>query len=1026
MMATLIRCPECGARYDPARGGGLCPACALGCAQEPEEPDPHNDDAGPAGRFAGHDLLEEIARGGMGIVYRARQRHPERDVALKCLPGLASVREAARERFRQEARALATLEHPAILPIFHFGEQDGVPFFTMKLAGGGALRERLSDYRGRWHAIAGLMRTVAEAVQFAHDHAVLHRDLKPGNLLFDNAGRVLVADFGLAQFADAAPPEHMPSRFGTPAYLAPEIQRGEAFTAASDVWSLGAVLYELLAQRPLRSTAFPGTETDLLDPSDLSHPAWPPGIPRDLAAIAAKALAATPAHRYHSARERAEDLRRWRQGHPVHARPASWPRRLGYWARRNPLLAASATVFAGALAAFLLLQWRAQRELRAALGESLRLEARHLRVLDQPEEALERVRRAAALLPASALPALRTEAAALLALPSWPLQRRWTVPHVALTGTHAFSPELSHYLTAAPSGDYLIHDTATGTERRRIQSETSALALRFQAEDGFRRVVSLHEDGSTELRGGTLLWSHRAADWSQRVAPALHPDGVSFLHASTENGAWLGTPDLPETRLVAPAPAAPHPVSLDPSGTRAFLIQGASRQAGLWPVEGTGDPLILREATPQPAQAVWSPNGRRLALVSATAPYAVQVFDATTGRLVREFYDHQLGVAALAWHPDSESFATMGADLRLVWRSLAPGGFRLARPAAVRALGFSSDGKTIGFSPADGSLGLLSLSPSPVFRLWPAPGGEDPGQPQTFRAALSPDAAWTALIGRTHLSLWETAARREITRWPLPVPANWAEVKFLGDDLCFAVVNERRLRKTSPGSLQRGEIPALLGGENTMLLGVAPDEPALVVSEARGEERSIWLWPEGDPARALHLAGGFPMIGYRLLPGHRLGFTTHWNEPDLWLWNADTGQRLRGLGLAEAAASEPSPDGRWLLTGTARENILWDTATWQRAATWPATPGEHETFTAAFSPDGTLLAKALPGGLIELRTVPGGQPVLTLTPPSPCRILHVLFHPGGGLLYGVQFEGRLLEWDLAALRLSLEKWNLAW
>ena len=204
-------------------------------------------------RIPGYEITEEIARGGMGIVYRARQVDPARTVALKMLlPHQLGSGEMA-ERFRLEVRALTELEHPAILPVYQVGEHDRLPFFTMKLATGGTLAQRKSEYTGQWRKIAELLATLADAVHFAHEHGVLHRDLKPGNVLFDDACRPYVSDFGLAKLVGADSDLTRSVDFlGTPHYVAPEVAMRSArqATTASDIYSLGAILYELLAQRP--------------------------------------------------------------------------------------------------------------------------------------------------------------------------------------------------------------------------------------------------------------------------------------------------------------------------------------------------------------------------------------------------------------------------------------------------------------------------------------------------------------------------------------------------------------------------------------------------------------------------------------------------------------------------------------------------------------------------------------------------------------------------------------------------------
>src|SRR5438132_3443611 len=200
------RCPVCGLELPTGRLAGLCPACTWQGLFETEKdglPGGPDGPLGPLMRLPGYDVLEEIARGGMGIVYRARQLEPRRVVALKMLlPQQLGSTEMA-QRFRLEVRALSELEHPAILPVYQVGEHERLPYFTMKLATGGTLAQRKERFAGDWRAIANLMAVLADAVQFAHERGVLHRDLKPGNILFDEQERPYVSDFGLAKLATA-------------------------------------------------------------------------------------------------------------------------------------------------------------------------------------------------------------------------------------------------------------------------------------------------------------------------------------------------------------------------------------------------------------------------------------------------------------------------------------------------------------------------------------------------------------------------------------------------------------------------------------------------------------------------------------------------------------------------------------------------------------------------------------------------------------------------------------------------------
>jgi serine/threonine-protein kinase len=323
-------------------------------------------DSAGLGHLGGFELVEVIARGGMGIVYHARrQRSPERDVALKALPGAELVSEEARQRFKIEAQAMARLDHPHILPVYEIGEQDGTPFYTMKLATSGTLAQRITVYVGKCREVAELIATLAEAVQFAHSRGVLHRDLKPGNILFDDSGTMYVSDFGLAKLVGTDTDlTRTIAMMGTPTYLAPELVNGgkHGVSAASDVWSLGVMLYELLAGRPpfraentaalLRQIvddeppALVARSSQAGDEVRLAATPYSGRIPRDLAVITFKALAKDPARRYATAQKLADDLHRWLSGEPIHARPVPLAERVWLWAKRKPSLAAALTLLA--------------------------------------------------------------------------------------------------------------------------------------------------------------------------------------------------------------------------------------------------------------------------------------------------------------------------------------------------------------------------------------------------------------------------------------------------------------------------------------------------------------------------------------------------------------------------------------------------------------------------------------------------------------------------------------------------------
>jgi serine/threonine protein kinase/tetratricopeptide (TPR) repeat protein len=298
------------------------------------------------GQTIGHyEILEEIGRGGMGVIYRARQRHSRRIVALKrVLTYHADSRETL-ARFRREAEAAASLDHPNILPIYEVSETDEeFPFFSMKLATGGSLRTLASALRGKARECVQLMAKVARAIEYAHGRGILHRDLQPGNILLDARGEPLVSDFGLAKWlGEESDLTRTLTTFGTPGYIAPEQAEGATSSSAADLYGLGAILFSLLAGRP----PFVGANALSVIRQAAATPApklrsFAPSVGRDLETIVARCLERDPKARYQTAGALAEDLERWLEGRPIIARPVRAPARVWRWSRRNPVLAGGA------------------------------------------------------------------------------------------------------------------------------------------------------------------------------------------------------------------------------------------------------------------------------------------------------------------------------------------------------------------------------------------------------------------------------------------------------------------------------------------------------------------------------------------------------------------------------------------------------------------------------------------------------------------------------------------------------------
>jgi eukaryotic-like serine/threonine-protein kinase len=350
---SVIKCKRCGAttRLDT----GVCVSCLLQGGL---------DSAGEASRavfesvlaeidvpdhhwyLGNYEILEEIGRGGMGVIYRALQRHSRRIVAVKRVLSYDADSHEALARFRREAEAAASLDHPNILPIYEVSESDdGLPFFSMKFAVGGSLKKVESSLSADPRRCVQLMAKVARATEYAHNQGILHRDLKPGNILLDGRGEPLVTDFGLAKRLEASDDlTKSLTAIGTPGYTAPEQAEGasDSLTAAADIYSLGAILFELLTGRP----PFLGTSALSVIRQAAEVPApklrsLEPSVGRDLETICARCLERDPKARYQSAGDLAGDLERWLDGLPIIARPVSPPVRIWLWTRRNPKLVAT-------------------------------------------------------------------------------------------------------------------------------------------------------------------------------------------------------------------------------------------------------------------------------------------------------------------------------------------------------------------------------------------------------------------------------------------------------------------------------------------------------------------------------------------------------------------------------------------------------------------------------------------------------------------------------------------------------------
>ena len=381
-MASVIRvCRKCGTKIFSDAPEGLCTGCVLETAlgifpdavagvDDPGADRSSTDARATAraakmlGELGDYELLEEVGRGGQGVVFRARQKSLNRIVALKVI-GLGQwATKAHLKRFRLEAEAAASLDHPCIVPIYEVGERDGQCYFSMKFVEGGQLDEVVKDAPMSIRQAVELIAKVARTVHYAHEHGILHRDIKPGNILLDAKGEPHLTDFGLARLVET---ESTVTRtlevLGTPSYMAPEQAAGNnaKLTTATDVYGLGAVLYQLLTGHPPFAGGTTYETIKLLLETDPRPPRlWNPKVDRDLSTICLKCLEKDPQRRYSSALALAEDLERWLRHEPIQARRTGIVRRGKKWLQRNPTAAGMTVLSLALVAALGVIVWKSE------------------------------------------------------------------------------------------------------------------------------------------------------------------------------------------------------------------------------------------------------------------------------------------------------------------------------------------------------------------------------------------------------------------------------------------------------------------------------------------------------------------------------------------------------------------------------------------------------------------------------------------------------------------------------------------
>jgi WD40 repeat protein len=951
-----------------------------------------------------YEVGAEVARGGLGRIRRAWDRKLGRPVAVK---ELLRNQPEAEARFLREARITASLEHPAIIPVHDVGRwATGEPFYAMKLVAGASLAEALARTTSLAERLALLPHVfaVAEAVAYAHSLRVIHRDLKPGNVLLGPFGETVVIDWGLAKDlatggaraedgGTSAPPA--PSSgdgltmqgavMGTPAYMAPEQAAGAAVDARADVYALGAILYHVLAGGPpyARTAIVTAAGTAAADDSDAvltrlragPPPALDelrPDAPRDLRAIVAKAMARAAADRYPSAKELAADLRRFQTGQIVGAHDYSLGEIVGRWLRRNRTTVA----VAGALTLVLIIVgvvsvreiWARGRraEVQGARAEAERALASH-RSAEALREGARSARGRGDTLEARAKlrGSLEVEDSPLaratwLALTADPL--RWKQDVGAAVYNVAFSPDGRTVAAACQDRSVYLFDVATKAVRVLRGQGDQVTALAF-APDGKTLATGAWngEVGIWDVATGGLrrLRGHSAATW----ALAYAPDGKRLVSGSIDNTIriWDVATGTTERVLVGHTAEVTR-VVVSPDGAT-LLSVSSDRTGRLWSFPDGAVRQVLRGHALALTGGDFSPDGARVA--TASLDRTVMLWDVATGAAVRTLAGHREQVQTVRFAPDGKTLASAGADRSIRIWDLATG------RTIAELLGHTDRITDVDISP-DGAM-LVS-------------GGNDDG-----------------------VRVWDLGRAGGATPHGHALPVVGVAFSPDGTQLSSASYDQTaRVWDVATGAQQ-----LVLAGHTQRVYTAKFTPDGAQVATASGDQ-SVRLWDAHSGALIRRIEHGAAVYDLAIQPGGRV-LASAGTDDIVRLWALPGGAALGTLAghTDRIYAVAWAPDGRTLATGSYDTTIrLWDATTLRTIRVLRGHTAAVDGL--AFTPDGKTLVSGSEDQSVRSWDLATGAGRVIGTHPS--RVYRIAMHPDGLRVGASGADGTARIWELATGR----------
>ena len=904
-----------------------------------------------------------------------------------------------------------------------------------------------------YRSVARIGVQAADALHYAHEQGVLHRDMKPSNLMLDTQGTLWITDFGLAKAEDQQSLTQTGDIVGTLRYMAPEMFSGRA-DARSDVCELGLTLYEMLALRP----AYDETDRGRLVRQVMNQP--PPRLqtldrhlPRDLVTIIHKAIDRERATRYRTAAELRDDLDRFLLHEPIKARRISLTLRCGRWCRRKPVIA----LLAGTVAVLLLVvaivsttaayRFRtlarelgeqkieaeaAQEEALRNLWEAYRAQAQASRWSGrsgQRLDSLDALAKAAELVPRLELGnekvrELRNEAIACMALADLRVVKHWESPlteHLVAD----FSPDLKSYAEPDGNGNICIRRVADGQDILRFPSAGTPYLLRFSP-DG--RFLAVHREKKSANE--VTVWDLKSRKAIFNIANCREYWGVAFS---------------PDSRRLA-----------------ADVADGSIRVYNV----ATGEESARLDPASPPAHICFHPDGRRLG-VSSKDGRTVQIWDVETGRVLRTL-PHPKGVMGIGWRADGKLLAAACFDSRIyVWE--ADSG---TRQAVLE--GHKDVVHHVAFHPTQNL--LVSHAWDSTTRVWSLADGRQLLSVDGYFLRFDPEGRYLAFVNGLQIGLWEVACRPEcetlgtgkelsedvygvaispdgrlmasgggldcgVRLWDLATfrqvaclaAGTAASVRFHPTDGSLITSSDRGLfkwpikRSRHQASNQLVVGPALpLGiprGTVPKFMDMSSDGRTLVVEDADGY-RAVVVHPELDKTTILN--GGSHGLFIAVSPDGNWAARGNYGKDGVEVWDARTGKRVCDLPVKGTATVAFSPDGQWLVTA-ANVYEFWRTGSWQLQRSIPGTSGGNQGGRIAFSLKGKVMAITISSNLVQLIETNTGRVLADLeATPKPSWVQWLCFSSDGNQLATACGTEGIRVWDLRRIRQRLAAMHLDW